>query len=113
MQLLSGVISSASVSFDDSEHSFLSAQQSPSYAESTGASPMESELLRSTLTSQPDDALITGQNVAADIAASKVSNVLATTDESGTSNSVLVDGICTWGSYCNTIITKQTIKGCF
>lgn len=96
MQLLSGVISSASVSFDDSEHSFLSAQQSPSG-----------------LTIQSDDALITSQNVAADFAASKVSNALATTDDSGTSNSVLGDGICTWGSYCNTIITKQTIKGCF
>lgn len=101
MQLLSGVISSASVSFDDSEHSFLSAQQSPIFAESNG------------LTIQPDNALITGQNVAADIAASKVSDALTITDDRDTSNSVLGDGICTWGSYCNTIITKQTIKGCF
>lgn len=74
---------------------------------------MTSELVRSALITQPDDPLITCQNVAADIAASKVSNALVTTDDSGTSNSVLGDGICTWGSYCNTIITKQTIKGCF
>lgn len=86
MQLLSGVLSSASASFDDSDLGFVSEQPSP---------PSHN--------TEEIDEQISANNVAADLLASKVS-----AGSSGLSHELL-----NWCTYNNTALTKHAMRGCF
>lgn len=85
MQLLSGVLSSASASFDDSDRGFVSEQPSP---------PDNSEEF---------DEQISANNLGADLLASKVS-----ADSNGLSHELL-----NWCTYNNAALTKHAMRGCF
>lgn len=106
MQLLTGVASSASVSFDDSEHSFLSAHQSPSgHSEQTDSDELthKGKSFRSNLFRPPASSSQAYRDLHNASTSSKVS------DES----SVLTQENSPWNRYCSKlIITKQSIKGC-
>lgn len=86
MQLLSGVLSSASASFDDSDRGFVSEQNSP---------PNNSEEF---------DEQTRANNVAADLLASKVRAV---------DSSVVSHELLNWRAYKNAAITKHAMRGCF
>lgn len=106
MQLLTGVVSSASVSFDDSEHSFLSALRSPLHSEQTDSDELttnKAKSSRSSLLKSPATSSQTYRDFNNASTSSKVS------DES----SILTPETSPWNRYCSKlIITKQSIKGC-
>lgn len=105
MQLLTGVVSSASVSFDDSEHSFLSAQRSPIHSEQTDSDELtnKTKSSRSRQFKSPAASSQTYRDFHNASTSSKVS------DES----SILTPETSPWNRYCSKlIITKQSIKGC-
>lgn len=110
MQLLTGVVSSASVSFDDSEHSFLSAQQSPLQHSPMNSEQTDSDELtgkaksfRSSLFKPPS----TSSQIYRDLHNASTSSKVS--DES----SILTHETSPWNRYCSKlIITKQSIKGC-
>lgn len=104
MQLLTGVVSSASVSFDDSEHSYLSAHRSP-LSEHTDSDELtnKTKSYRSSLFKSPAASKQTYRDLHNASTSSKVS------DES----SILIQETSPWNRYCSKlIITKQSIKGC-
>lgn len=104
MQLLTGVVSSASVSFDDSEHSFLSAHRSP-LSEQTDSDELtnKTKSYRSSLFKSPATSSQAYRDFHNASTSSKVS------DES----SILIPETSPWNRYCSKlIITKQSIKGC-
>lgn len=105
MQLLTGVVSSASVSFDDSEHSFLSAHRSPIHSEQTDSDELTAKIKssRSSLFKSPATSSQTYRDLHNASTSSKVS------DES----SILIPETSPWNRYYSKlIITKQSIKGC-
>lgn len=89
MQLLSGVLSSASASFDDSDRGFVSEQSSP---------PNPS------LSDGFDEHRIGANNVGAHLLAAKVS----ADPQSGLSHELL-----NWCTYNNAALTKHAMRGCF
>lgn len=103
MQLLTGVVSSASVSFDDSEHSFLSAHRSHSEQTDSDELTNKTKSSRSSLFKSPAISSQTYRDLHNASTSSKVS------DES----SLLGQVTSPWNRYCSKlIITKQSIKGC-
>lgn len=101
LQMLTGVVSSASVSFDDSEHSFLSAHRSPLQSEQN-----DSDELTNKIKSSRSPATSSSQTYRDFHNASTSSKV---SDES----SLLSPEISPWNRYYSKlIITKQSIKGC-
>lgn len=103
MQLLTGVVSSASVSFDDSEHSFLSAHRSPLHSEQTDSDELTNKIKSSRSIKSPGESSQTYRDFNNASSSSKVS------DES----SILTPENSPWNRYCSKlIITRQSIKGC-
>lgn len=104
MQLLTGVVSSASVSFDDSEHSFLSAHRSP-LSEQTDSDELtnKTKSYRSSLFKSP----------AASSQAYRDFHNASTSSKVSDESSILIPETSPWNRYCSKlIITKQSIKGC-
>lgn len=96
MQLLSGVISSATTSFDDSEHSFFSTIQSPltsSDDELNRNSDIEHDIELRKDQPNGDDAKANDEN----------NEVIRIDDE----NNIFIGDRSSWS-----LVTKQTVKGC-
>lgn len=105
LQLLTGVVSSASVSFDDSEHSFLSAHRSPLQSEQNDSDELtnKTKSSRSSLFKSPATSSQTYRDFHNASTSSKVSD----------DSSLLSPENSPWNRYCSKlIITKQSIKGC-
>ena len=116
MQLLSGVISSTSASFDDSDHSFLSTELSS--INEKAQQKLNNLKLSETVVKVPLNFPAEKPSTSSSIStpSSLMDDEIATgvvTKVSGSASSLLAQEIANWSSYCNTMITKQTIKGCF
>lgn len=105
MQLLSGVISSATTSFDDSEHSFLSTIQSPFVCGEDNDGDIDDVAARIF-----DDADETSENILDrenDSNSSETDEVHVSIKENDDSNIFMPETNSTWS-----LVTKQTVKGC-
>lgn len=116
MRLLSGVISSANVSFDESEHSFLSASLTDN-SEENGESEKQLLKLNHIIDSSSSDK--SNSTVSSEIKITPTINAKQPTDEITAKVRVSEDFKISEGQqptglsfYYQNIITKHTVKGC-
>lgn len=103
MQLLSGVISSATTSFDDSEHSFLSTIQSPFVCGEDNDGDIDDVAAFDEADDMPRSFLGRDNNNNN----TENDNLHGSMKENDDSNIFMPETSSTWS-----LVTKQTVKGC-